>query len=168
MRNIVILLCISAAAVFGQTAQEEANKKLAIKFMDPKTSMEERFAIMHNDYIQHNPMFKRFGEINGTHGKEEFSLLMKTMFRNGPPPDQAKKGGPQPPAGDPKHIVIAEGDLVMILQKRFEPDPMKPGKFYETFWFDMWRVKDNKLYEHWDAATIPTPIPEFLKAPVKP
>lgn len=148
----------------AQSAQEEANRKLAIKFMDPKTTADERLALMHDDYVQHNPIFKRFGQINGTHGKEEFTLLMQTM-RNSPRP--APPSGPRPPAGDPAYLVMADGDLVTIMQKRYQPDPQNPGSFYEAFWFDTWRVKDGKLYEHWDAATIPAEIPEILKAPVK-
>jgi predicted SnoaL-like aldol condensation-catalyzing enzyme len=162
---IAIMAFAQAPAGAAKRAQEEANKKLAVEFMSPGTTTDRRLAIMHDDYVQHNPIFKRFGEINGTHGKGEFALLMKSV-RFGPPKDE-KADAPRPPAGDPAYIVMAEGDLVMILQKRYEPDPMKAGQFYETFWFDMWRVKDGKLYEHWDAATIPNEIPEFLKGPVK-
>ncbi len=165
--RIVILACIATATVWGQAgasrAQEEANRSLVLKFLDPKTTADERYALMHPDYIQHSPVFKRFAEINGTHGREEFPVLMQYNRSRPPAPPSA---GPRPPAGDPKYMVVAEGDVVMVLQKRFQPDPMKPGEFYESFWFDMWRVKDNKLYEHWDAATIPNEIPDMLKAPV--
>ncbi len=62
---------------------------------------------------------------------------------------------------------MADRDLVTIMQKRYLPDPQNPGRFYETFWLDTWRVKDGKLYEHWDAQTIPAEVPDILKAPVK-
>jgi hypothetical protein len=120
--------------------------------------------LMHPDYAQRNPIFKRFAEINGTHGREEFPVL--TLYNRSRPPAPPATV-PRPPAGDPKYMVIAEGDIVIVMQKRFQPDPMKPREFYESFWFDMWRVKDSKLYEHWDAATIPSEIPDLLKAPVK-
>ena len=70
-----------------------------------------------------------------------------------------------PDGGDPAYVMIADGDLVTVLQKRQLPDPQNPGKFYEGFWFDTWRVKDGKLFEHWDAATIPEKIPDVIKQP---
>ena len=34
-----------------------------------------------------------------------------------------------------------------------KPEPSNPAKTYDSFWFDMFRVKDGKLVEHWDNAT---------------
>jgi predicted SnoaL-like aldol condensation-catalyzing enzyme len=36
------------------------------------------------------------------------------------------------------------------------PDPRDPGKTYRSYWFDMWRVEDGKLAEHWDGAPVST------------
>ena len=49
--------------------------------------------------------------------------------------------------------VIAEGDYVAIAVKREAPDPKDRNSKYTTTWFDMWRFKDGKADEHWDAAT---------------
>ncbi len=53
--------------------------------------------------------------------------------------------------------VVAEGDLVVVAYVRDYPDPRQPGHTYTTTWFDMWRIKDGKADEHWDAATIAAP-----------
>ena len=42
--------------------------------------------------------------------------------------------------------VVAERDLVVVAYVR-------DVKEYTTTWFDMWRFKDGKADEHWDAAT---------------
>jgi predicted SnoaL-like aldol condensation-catalyzing enzyme len=148
------------AAVAGH-AREEANKKLAAEFFRKGITLEERMALLHPDYIQHNPVFSRFNEINGLQGPAGFAAMIKVVRAAAPPGPP-----PTPPAGnDPTYMMVAEGDIVTVIQKRQTADPQNPGKFYETFWFETWRVKDGKLYEHWDAATIPEKIPEHLKAP---
>lgn len=53
--------------------------------------------------------------------------------------------------------VTAEDDRVVVAFVRELPDPRTPGKTYTTTWFDMWRVMDGKVIEHWDAATVPSP-----------
>jgi len=56
--------------------------------------------------------------------------------------------------------VLAEGDLVTVVFASERPDPTRPGATYTTAWFDMWRVRDGKVDEHWDAATKgPPPAP---------
>ena len=50
---------------------------------------------------------------------------------------------------------MAEGDTVTVIQKRYVQDPnAAPGTYYESFWFDTFRVRDGLLYEHWDGALI--------------
>ena len=53
---------------------------------------------------------------------------------------------------NPPALVIAEGDLVALVWKRQLPEPSDTTKRYEAFSFDVMRVKDGKLVEHWDAA----------------
>lgn len=154
---------LTPAEAAARQAQEEANKKVAMAFFRPGITPEEILELMHPDYIQHNPVFKRFGEENGVKGRAEFELLIKQMRSGargrgaGAPGEPA--AGPRPPQGNPTYAVTADGDLVRVLQQRFLPDPQRPGQLYEAYWFDTWRIKDGKLYEHWDAATLPTPPP---------
>lgn len=147
----------------------ENNKRVGESFFQMKPGdTQAMYNILDPDYRQHNPIFKRFGEINHFHGREEFTGLMSLMRRGGaggafgPPP-----GGVRPPPGNPLYRVIADCNVVVVLQQRYLPDPQYAGKFYEAFWFDAWRIKDNRFAEHWDAATIPTPVPAFLTTPLK-
>ena len=48
--------------------------------------------------------------------------------------------------------IIAEGDLVMLRFVRELPDPTDSTKKYTTTWFDLFRIANGKIAEHWDCA----------------
>ena len=48
--------------------------------------------------------------------------------------------------------IVAEKDLVVISFARELPDPKDNTKKYTTTWFDMFRVENGKIAEHWDCA----------------
>jgi len=48
--------------------------------------------------------------------------------------------------------LVAEGDLVVLVTMQQHPHPARPGRSYTTTWFDMFRVEDGKIAEHWDDA----------------
>jgi predicted SnoaL-like aldol condensation-catalyzing enzyme len=169
--NMLPAMAVHAAGGVGKgecpdPATIEANKKLAATMFqmpaNPK-DIAKGPEIMDKDYVQHNPEFKRFGEINHLHGLEEFKALMPMMMSGdgpfAPPPADA-------PKANPLYKVMADCDMIVVLQQRYLPDPQYKGKYYEAFWFDAWRVKDGKLIEHWDAAEIPAKLPEFLLKPL--
>jgi len=54
---------------------------------------------------------------------------------------------------DPLVAMVAEGDLVVQAIKREFVHPVHAGRTYTTTWFDMFRIADGSLTEHWDAAT---------------
>jgi predicted SnoaL-like aldol condensation-catalyzing enzyme len=171
--NMLPVVAVHAATANGKgdsvcpdQATIEANKKLASAMFTRPVKPDEfgkATDVMDKDYIQHNPEFRRFGEINHLHGREEFNALMPMMMAAdgpfAPPP-------PDAPKGNPLYKVMGDCDMVIVLQQRYLPDPQYKGKYYEAFWFDAWRVKDGKLMEHWDAAEIPTKLPEFLLKPL--
>jgi predicted SnoaL-like aldol condensation-catalyzing enzyme len=161
----------AAETAKARIAQAQADKKLAEKVFAPGTNPEDVVKLLAPDYIQHNPMFVRFGELNNVQGRDAFKLFIDTLTRLhgggnpfGPPPGTR---GPKPPPGDMLYKVMADGDMVTIVHKRYLPDPQHAGKFYETFSFDTYRVQNGLLAEHWDDATIPAKLPIFLKVPVK-
>ncbi len=49
--------------------------------------------------------------------------------------------------------MVAERDLVTLALVREGVD--KDGNAYTTTWFDMFRIADGKIIEHWDTATKP-------------
>ena len=60
-----------------------------------------------------------------------------------------------PPIAVPDHIeglvsMVAERDLVTLALVREYKD--KDGKPYTTTWFDMFRIANGKIVEHWDTA----------------
>ncbi len=90
---------------------------------------------MHEDYIQHNPGIPT--------GRASFMNFFGQM--------------PQQPLPDeiPGLVaIVAEGDLVTMSFVRECADPRSPGQTYTTTWFDMFRVADGKVVEHWDYGTV--------------
>ena len=73
--------------------------------------------------------------------------------------------GPAESLGVPV-MMIAECDLIMVLHQVEEPDPLNKGKTYTAFWFEMFRIKNGKLYEHWDDDRLSNPPPPYLTAPI--
>lgn len=149
-------------AVAAYKAQEEArlaeNKRIGSAFFAPGVTTDDRYALLHDEYIQHNPAFKKFADEAGVGYKEGFKMMIERNAANPPPAPPANV--PQPPQGNPLYRVLAEGDDVFIMRQQFVQDPTKePGNFYEAFAWDVFTIKDGKLYEHWDGARINPPAP---------
>jgi len=126
--------------VMADTVRLEKNKELVRRFMelliDPATA-DEGGALATDTYIQHNP--------NIASGRQAIVDWTKT--------DQAERARTgMRPVGEP--FLVAEGDRVVMMLKREVPHPTKPGEFYTSYWFDMWRIEDGKLAEHWDGAPL--------------
>src|SRR5499427_9971971 len=177
MKRITFVLVFIAAPVFGQApapppavqanptpgctasaAQLEANKKVAMDFF--RTAGEARVALADSTYKQHNPAFKKRAEDNKVSDYEEFknTFLNQAVRGQGPGGGRGAATGPQPPQGNPYEIVTAECDIVTVIHKNNRQDPTAdPGKFYEVFTFDSFRVRNGKLVEHWDGAVINPP-----------
>jgi predicted SnoaL-like aldol condensation-catalyzing enzyme len=137
-------------------AQLEANKKVAMAFFAPNA---DRVSLADPTYKQHNPAFVKGGKEAGLSDYEYFkSRFGGPPRQGGPGPGRGADTGPQPPAGNPLEIVMAECDLVTIIHKNSRQDPTAAaGTFYEVFTFDTFRVRNGKLVEHWDGAVINPP-----------
>jgi predicted SnoaL-like aldol condensation-catalyzing enzyme len=139
-------------------AELEANKKVALEFF--RTTGADRVALADPSYKQHNPAFKKRAEENKVSDYEEFknTFLAQASGRGGAAGARGAAKGPQPPQGNPFEVVTAECDIVTTIHKAYRQDPTaEPGKFYEVFTFDSFRVKNGKLVEHWDGAVINPP-----------
>lgn len=90
------------------------------------------------DFVEHNPT------IEG--GRDGLVKFMKTLPR--PANDDVGAEMKNPPA-----YITAEGELVTFIFKQKVPDPKDKSKTYERFTFDMFRIKNGKIAEHWDGAT---------------
>lgn len=89
---------------------------------------------MADDYIQHNP--------NVPTGRKAFIDLFSKFEQQ-----------PVRPTIDNLVSITAERDLVVLAFLRELKDPKDENKTYTTTWFDMLRIKDSKIVEHWDCAT---------------
>ena len=144
----VLLLAAAPLAVHAETAQEQANKAVVLKFWSEvfdHHDVSKAKLYMADGYIQHNPL--------AATGRSGFEAYFG-------------KAWPQPLAADKVKptkfdVVMAEGDLVTLIQRIPRPDPDHAGQTYDSFWFDTLRVKDGKLVEHWDNAlkgpSVPAP-----------
>lgn len=115
------------------------NKKVAYDFFRivlQGRRLERAAEFMTTDYMQHNP--------NAETGMAGFKAYFSAL-----------PGGQQPiPDTLPGLVAIqAEGDYVTMSFVREYDDPSAPGKKYTTTWFDMLRIVDGKVVEHWDNAT---------------
>jgi predicted SnoaL-like aldol condensation-catalyzing enzyme len=144
-------------------AQLAANRKAAIAFFDPASSLEDKLNLIDPTYQQHNPAIKKAAEEAHMSDYEQIQSVLKRLFGPGGQLVGAGRGrgpGPQPPAGNQFEIVTADCDIVTIVHKQSRQDPTAaPGTFYEAFTFDTFRVKNGKLTEHWDNAVINPPAP---------
>jgi predicted SnoaL-like aldol condensation-catalyzing enzyme len=97
--------------------------------------LDEADKYMKADYIQHNP--------NADTGIDGF----KAYF--------TKLGGPMPVQDTVPGLVAiqAEGNFVTLSFVREMPDPKNKDQKYTTTWFDMFRIDNGKIAEHWDVAT---------------
>jgi predicted SnoaL-like aldol condensation-catalyzing enzyme len=85
-------------------------------------------------YIQHNP--------NVATGRDAMVAYMKSTRPVRPI---------QPTITFPVIAIMAEADLVMVATVSFAPDPEAPGHKYAGTHFDMFRIEDGKIAEHWDS-----------------
>ena len=119
-------------------AQLAANKMLVYDFWRyvlVARDMDKAVEYMHEDYIQHNPSIPTgratfigfFGQLPGRPVQDEIDGLVS---------------------------ITAEGDLVTMSFRRDCADPRNAGENYTTTWFDMFRVADGVIVEHWDFGTV--------------
>jgi predicted SnoaL-like aldol condensation-catalyzing enzyme len=132
-------------------AQLEANRKLVMDFF--RTSGAARVALLDPSYKQHNPVIVRRAQQENL---SDYDEAKKSFLEQAHGTMHGLGLGPTPP-GSRFEIVTAECDIVNIVHSGFRQDPTGQSKFYEAFTFDTFRVKDGKLVEHWDGASLNGP-----------
>jgi predicted SnoaL-like aldol condensation-catalyzing enzyme len=155
LRYLVLALALcSPLALRAQVAvQANSNHEQLLASADPKLAANKRlvydfwrevFEAGHMDlaakymtesYIQHNP--------NVPTGRAAFVDFFSKFVK--PKPIEARVKAPLV-------AVVAEGDLVILTFAEEAADPKDATKKYTTTWFDMFRVENGKIAEHWDAA----------------
>jgi predicted SnoaL-like aldol condensation-catalyzing enzyme len=90
---------------------------------------------MAEGYIQHNP--------NVPTGRAAFIDFFSKLSGPRPIEDRVKA---------PIVAMLADGDYVMLAFAHENPDPKDPSRRYTTTWFDLFRLENGKIAEHWDGA----------------
>jgi predicted SnoaL-like aldol condensation-catalyzing enzyme len=115
-----------------------ANKKLVYDFWREvmeagHVELAEKY--LTDDYIQHNP------------GVATGRAAFMGFF--------SKFGKPRPietRVRSPLIMILADGDFVVLSFVRILSDPKDLERKYTTTWFDMFRIENGKIAEHWDEA----------------
>ena len=142
------LFLLTTASLSAQTpdaAKLDANKKLLLEFFRLGADRDARTQMLTDDYIQHNPRFLKMDEVTHLQGREAWGGAAQAAQNHArlTDPDFSLRSTPV--------AIVAEGDYVVAIYKATLPDPDDPAKTYEAFNFEMVRIKDGKLAEHWDA-----------------
>lgn len=146
------ILATFAGAVSAQAPPTAAPDQMALlKSPDPKLAANKKLVFdmyrsiiqagrtdlapqfFTEDYIQHNP--------NVASGRDALVAYIKKTRPVRPI---------EPRITFPVIAIMAEGDLVMVAVVNYAPDPENPGKKYANTHFDMFRIENGKIAEHWD------------------
>jgi predicted SnoaL-like aldol condensation-catalyzing enzyme len=130
-----------------------ANQKTLLQSKDPKLAANKKLVYdcwrevleaghleladkyLTESYMQHNPTVPT--------GRKGFVEVFSKFAKPTPIVDTIKA---------PVVAIVAEGDLVVMSFASKLPDPADSTKTYTTTWFDMFRIENGKLAEHWDGA----------------
>ncbi len=134
-------------------AQLDANKTVANAFWRNGLTPPERIALVDPGYVQHNPFIRRFAR---TYGSTDFAALTFFATRAGTQRDQAPIRTANGETLTPRLVVrtIAACDVVMQIHRRYNEVPARSGTWVEQPAWDLFRVRDGKLVEHWDGSTL--------------
>lgn len=126
-----------AALLQSSDPKLAANKKLVFDMwraiiQGAHTELAEQY--FKKDYIQHNP--------NVATGRDAMVQYMKSTRPVKPI---------EPSIHFPVVAIIAEGDKVLVASVAYAPDPLHPGQKYAGTHFDLFRIEDGKIAEHWDS-----------------
>lgn len=127
------------------SADERRNLELAtieMKDMLQYGHLELADEVMDPGYIQHNP--------NVPQGRQGFKDFMAA--RPGREPMEIKDEWPNPPS-----FTLVSGPYVWMQWDRTAEDPNYPGEEYVWNHFDVLRVENGLIKEHWDEAVIAPP-----------
>jgi predicted SnoaL-like aldol condensation-catalyzing enzyme len=114
-----------------------ANKKLVYDFWREILQahhVERAPEYLAEHYVQHNPTLPT--------GRAAFMDFVRQLPRQ-----------PVKATIDELVSIVAERDLVLLAFRRELPDLENEGQTYTTTWFEMFRIENGKIVEHWDYGT---------------
>ncbi|WOI45081.1 ester cyclase [Acidovorax sp. BLS4] len=120
-----------------------ANKRLVYDFwreVFEAGQVDQAEKYVAESYIQHNP--------NVPTGR---SAMVGFIQRRNPTPKPVEDRIKAPLVS-----IVAERDMVILSFVREYAEPKDPTRQYTTTWFDMFRIENGKIAEHWDGAVKPS------------
>ena len=149
-----LALALLAGAASAQVAvQAAANQEALLASADPHLAANKRLVYdfwrevfegahmefadkyLAESYIQHNP--------NVPTGRAAFVEFFAKVRKPAPIEARIKM---------PLVAIVAEGDYVVLSFAREGTDPKDATRKFSTTWFDMFRIENGKIAEHWDPA----------------
>jgi predicted SnoaL-like aldol condensation-catalyzing enzyme len=125
----------------AMTAQEQRNLELVLDWWREVIQgghMELTSKYQAEDYIQHNP--------NVPTGRAAFVNFFENVIG-------VKPANPIPAVLDPAPVVSgAKGDFVFLIFEQESEDPREPSTTYHHNSFEVLRLENGKIQEHWDSA----------------
>ncbi len=134
MFALVVGLLSTAQAVLADDALTERNKKVVRDFYTTVLigrDVDAAPKFVRADYIQHNPQVPT--------GLKGFMDTFRERFAQKLPPDYKRE----------LLNVVGDNDIVITYMRRTWTG--KDGQHHQALGFDMFRVQDGMIAEHWDA-----------------
>jgi predicted SnoaL-like aldol condensation-catalyzing enzyme len=135
----------------ANTAMEQAVEDLVniemkdiLQYQNVDLAME----VMAEDYIQHNP--------NVPDGRDGFIEFFSRFANPQPIQDEWL---------DEPELILTHGDIALYIMTRYSEDPARDNEVYKWNWFDMFRVENGLIQEHWDSATRDNNVPPSVEPP---
>ena len=107
------------------------------------TELAEKY--LAEDYIQHNP--------NVPTGRAAFIKVFSSVPPTNPIPEKLTR---------PPVVEGARGDFVWLVFEEEAKDPHDPSKIYHYDSFDLLRLQNGKVQEHWDSEKRVSGSPDFV------
>lgn len=151
MGAFALLLVLTSAAQAQVPPTPVADQKALLPSADPKLAANKKLVFdmyrtivnaghydqagkfFTKEYIQHNPNVKS--------GRDELVEYIRKTRPVRPIPETI---------GFPVISIMAEGDMVLVASVEYNDDPEKPGTKYTTTHFDLYRIENGLIAEHWD------------------
>jgi predicted SnoaL-like aldol condensation-catalyzing enzyme len=127
------------------SAEEKRNLEIGtmeLKDMLQYGHLELADKVMDPGYLQHNP--------NVPQGRDGFKQFMSRT--PGRTPQEIKPEWVRPPS-----LTLVSGPYVVFMFERTDKDPNDPSKDYVWHHFDVIRVENGLIKEHWDEAVMAAP-----------
>ena len=151
---VLAVTLLGNAAAFAQVAvtgkTDAAGQTAMLKSADPKLAANKKLVfdfwreVLEGRHMDLAPKYMAEGFIEHNPAVPTGRKAFMDFFGSKPPL------AIQPAIRKSVVSITADGDLVILAFAEEHDNPKDKTKKYTTTWFDMFRIADGKLVEHWD------------------